>query len=208
MPVCGALQAHRELYTKADKNRDWRSFRIGFRLGLALVFACWACWDAAFDDSVGVNLFKVGEDGHRGRNVTKGGRRRKKQSKRRRRVRVRVSSRNEDNRTDHPTDHLVVICLCQSPIVNVYAACGSVLMLGWCWAVDLLVWERLGVDYAAIFDFATPITPVYSVLEEISTTTAVYLASASTGRTSGKADEGSEQDCTKRLVMPQTIQRV
>jgi hypothetical protein len=73
----------------------------------------------------------------------------------------------------------------QSPVVNVYASLGSVLMLGWCWAVNLLVWERLGVDYGAIFNFATPVTPVYSVLTEVSTATALYLASPGTSAPGG-----------------------
>jgi hypothetical protein len=60
--MCGPLtswQAHRELYTPAVLHRDWRFFRIGFRMGLALVFAGWVCWDAIYDDSQGVDLFKV-----------------------------------------------------------------------------------------------------------------------------------------------------
>lgn len=66
--------------------------------------------------------------------------------------------------------------LFRHPIINVYAAVGGVLLLGWTWALNLAVWERAGVDYRSILHFKTPMTSVEAVFAEVSTASTVYLA--------------------------------
>lgn len=67
------------------------------------------------------------------------------------------------------------IDLFQHPIVHVYAAIGGGLLLLWTWALNLLVWERAGVDHAAIFAFASPLTSVQDVFSATSLATTLYL---------------------------------
>lgn len=49
--------AHKELY--GAMGSDWHVFRVGLRFGVALVLLCWVLWNAVFDSSQGINLFKV-----------------------------------------------------------------------------------------------------------------------------------------------------
>jgi hypothetical protein len=65
--------------------------------------------------------------------------------------------------------------LFQHPIVHVYAAIGRGLMLLWTWALNLIIWERAGVDHAAILAFISPLTSVQDVFSSISLATTLYL---------------------------------
>lgn len=66
--------------------------------------------------------------------------------------------------------------LFKHPIVNVYAACGGMLLLAWTWALNLVVWDRAGVDYKAILGFQTPVTSVEEVFSEVSNASLLLLA--------------------------------
>lgn len=65
--------------------------------------------------------------------------------------------------------------LFQHPIVHVYAAVGGGLMLLWTWALNLIVWERAGIDHTAIFAFVSPLTSVQNVFSSVSLATTLYL---------------------------------
>lgn len=65
--------------------------------------------------------------------------------------------------------------LFKHPVVHIYAAIGGGLLLLWTWALNLCVWERAGVDFAAIFGFTSALSTVEEVFSTASLATTLYL---------------------------------
>ena len=68
------------------------------------------------------------------------------------------------------------INLFNRPIINLYLSWAGFLLLIWFWGVNLVVWQRINVDYAAILGFRKE--KMYSpkeIFSDISTVTICYL---------------------------------
>lgn len=63
----------------------------------------------------------------------------------------------------------------QSFIINIYASSGGLILFGWLWGLNLIVWQSVGLDYASILGFKTPLMNIQQVYLEVSFATMVFL---------------------------------
>lgn len=69
------------------------------------------------------------------------------------------------------------IDLFRRPIINLYMSCAGFLLLIWFWGLNLVVWQRLNVDYASMLGFRLErMGSPKEVFAEISTVSIIYLS--------------------------------
>lgn len=63
----------------------------------------------------------------------------------------------------------------QSYIINIYAASGGLILFGWLWGVNLIVWQSAGLDYVSILGYKTPLMNIRQVYQDVCFATIIYL---------------------------------